>query len=135
MDDTPVGELMTEPVLTVNPDDRIDEVGEAMLHQSIKSVVVIDSECRPQGILTSTDFIEIATKRADVTESTVEEWMTARTLTVESDASVRRAIEEMLSNGISHLPVVGADGGVVGILSMTDIVSGSAESVEASGVA
>lgn len=115
---------MTEPVLTVNPDDRIDEVGEAMLHQSIKSVVVIDPDCRPKGILTSTDFVEIATDRADVTEATVGERMTARTYTVTPETSVREAAEEMLSKGITHLPVVDGDG-VVGILSMTDIVRGS----------
>lgn len=133
MNDIPVGELMTEPVLTVNPDDRIDEVGEAMLHQSIKSVVVIDPDCRPKGILTSTDFVEIATERADVAEATVGEWMTARTYTVTPETSVPEAVEEMLSKGISHLPVVD-EGGVVGILSMTDIVRGSA-GIEASRVA
>ena len=60
MDDTPVHELMTDPVLTVTDDDSVGDVGTAMLDQEIKSIV-IDEECRPDGILTSTDFIDVAT--------------------------------------------------------------------------
>ncbi|MES3516899.1 MAG: CBS domain-containing protein [Natronomonas sp.] len=123
MEHTPVGDLMTEPVLTVNATDSVRAVGKAMREKGIKSVVVIDESCQPKGILTSTDFVEIATTDVDITDSTVEDWMTSGIYTVSRSEAVPVAVDEMLAREISHLPVVDDDGTVVGILSMTDIVT------------
>lgn len=127
MSDTQVHESMTEPVLTVNEDDRIGDVGEAMLTKEIKSVVVIDDECRPEGILTSTDFVEVATADPATTEDPVSEWMTTDIHVISLQETVATAAETMVSHGISHLPVVGDTGEVVGILSTTDIVAERAD--------
>lgn len=126
MSNTSVEQLMTEPVLTVSADDRVGDVGEAMVEQGIKSVVVIDEQCRPEGILTSTDFIEIATGGPGATTAPVSDWMTTQIHTVPADEPVDAAAETMITEGIGHLPVVD-DEGVVGILSMTDIVAGRAD--------
>ncbi len=128
MDDTPVHELMTDPVLTVNDDDRVGDVGTAMLDQEIKSIVVIDEECRPDGILTSTDFIEVATAGPGATEDPVAEWMTTDVHAISQEETVTAAAETMATHGISHLPVVDDDGTVVGLISTTDIVAGQADS-------
>jgi CBS domain-containing protein len=128
MDDTPVHELMTDPVLTVNDDDRVGDVGTAMLDQEIKSIVVIDEECRPDGILTSTDFIEVATAGPEATEDPVAEWMTTDVRAISQEETVTAAAETMATHGISHLPVVDDDGTVVGLISTTDIVAGQADS-------
>jgi CBS domain-containing protein len=122
MADTPVHEAMTEPVLTVNEDDRVGDVGEAMLTKEIKSLVVIDDQCHPEGILTSTDFIEIATV-SGATDDAVGEWMTTDIHALSRDETVDTAAETMTTHGISHLPVVGDNGEVVGIISTTDIVA------------
>ena len=126
MGDTPVRESMTEPVLTVNEDDRIGDVGEAMLTKEIKSVVVIDDECRPEGILTSTDFVEIATATG-ATNDSVGEWMTTDVHTIEPDTTVATAATTMMTHDVSPLPVVGAGGEVVGIVTSTDIVADRAD--------
>jgi signal-transduction protein with cAMP-binding, CBS, and nucleotidyltransferase domain len=128
MNDTPVHESMTDPVLTVNAGDRVGDVGEAMLDQAIKSIVVIDDDCHPEGILTSTDFIEIATARPGATDDPVREWMTTDIHAISAEETVATAAETMVTHGISHLPVVGDDGQVVGIISTTDIVADQAES-------
>lgn len=122
MDDTPVGELMTEPVLTVAADDNVGEVGGAMAAEGIKSVVVIDEACRPEGILTSSDFVEVATEGPGATDAPVADHMTTGVYTVSVDEPVTAAVEAMLAEEISHLPVVNDDE-VVGILSMTDVVA------------
>lgn len=127
MNDTQVRESMTDPVLTVNEDDRVGDVGEAMLDQAIKSIVVIDEECRPKGILTSTDFIAIATAGLGATDDPVAEWMTTEVHAISADETVAAAAERMTTHEISHLPVVDDDGQVVGMLSMTDIVAGQAD--------
>ena len=127
MDDTPVHESMTDPVLTVDENDRIGDVGEAMLAQEIKSVVVIDDECHPEGILTSTDFVDIATADPRATDDPVGEWMTTDIHAISLQETVATAAETMVTHGISHLPVVGGNGEVVGIISTTDIVAERAD--------
>ncbi len=127
MDDTPVYEVMTDPVLTVDENDRVGAVGNAMLDQEIKSIVVIDEECRPEGILTSTDFIEIATASPGATDDPVAEWMTTDVHAISHEETVAAAAELLATHGISHLPVVEADGAVLGIISTTDIVAGQAD--------
>jgi CBS domain-containing protein len=113
---------MTEPVLTVAPDDRVGNVAGAMAAEGIKSVVVIDEACRPEGILTSSDFVEIATAGPAATDAPVSDHMTTGVYTVSVDEPVTAAVEAMLAEEISHLPVV-EDDEVVGILSMTDVVA------------
>jgi CBS domain-containing protein len=51
----------------------------------------------------------------------VEQVMTARPITVEAQASLSDAAEALLQGGFRHLPVVGADGRPVGIVSERDV--------------
>ncbi len=48
--------------------------------------------------------------------------MTQPVLTVRSDDTIHNAIERMLGNGVSGLPVVGADGALVGMLTEGDLL-------------
>ena len=134
MDDVFVGQLMSAPVLTIEPDTTIAEAGRAMLEASIKSVVVVDEDCRPEGILTSTDFVRIAAKERSPTDVTVAEYMTTDIVTTTAGTGVREAADLMREHELSHLPVVEADGTVTGMVTATDLtvyVSGVAAVADA----
>jgi len=137
MDDVEVGQVMTDPVLTVARDDRLDAVADAMVELGIKSVVVVDEECRPAGILTSTDFVRAAADGDRVASgATVEAYMTPEVSTVRPDDSLRTVATRMIEAGIAHLPVV-ENGSAVGIVSTTDLtaaLAGRSESTGASGL-
>jgi len=47
--------------------------------------------------------------------------MTGSPRTIEADASALAALDLMIDHGIRHLPVTGAGGGLVGVLSMDDL--------------
>jgi len=117
---TTVSEIMTTPVLTVDPETHLDEIADAMLDQAIKSIAVIDDDCTPVGILTSTDFIEVVSSDHSGAEMTVREYMTTEIVTAPPEISVTQAAAEMVEHGISHLPII-EDGTVVGIVTSTDI--------------
>lgn len=121
MNDTPVTELMTTPVLTVKRDECPADVSRAMSEQEIKSVVVIDEDCHPVGVLTSTDYIEMTASGIDPHQTAVEEFMATDVITVTTGASVETVADRMLDNDISHLPVVDDDDQVVGIVTTTDL--------------
>jgi CBS domain-containing protein len=117
---TTVSEIMTTPVLTVDPETSLDDIADAMLDQRIKSIAVIDDDCTPIGILTSTDFIEVVSAGQSGAELTVSEYMTTEIVTAPPEISVTQAAAEMVEHGISHLPII-EDGTVVGIVTSTDI--------------
>ncbi len=123
MDDAFAGQVMTEPVLTIETDTPIGEAAEAMLASDIKSVVAIDADCRPEGILTSTDFVRLTAERGDPDAATVADHMTTDIVTTAADAAVPDVAETMLAEGISHVPVVDEDEQVMGILTSTDMAS------------
>jgi CBS domain-containing protein len=124
MTDAPVSEHMTSPVLTIASDTPIAAAADAMRQSEIKSIVVIDDACAPQGILTSTDVLDVAAEKADPTATTVSEYMTADVETVTADEPVTSAAGRMLESGINHVPVLESpEGTVSGILTTTDLVS------------
>ena len=130
MDDVFVAQLMSSPVLTIEPDTTVASAGQAMMDENIKSVVVIDDDCHPEGILTSTDFVQIAAAERSPTETTVEEYMTTDILTTTAGAPIRDVAELMAEHGVSHVPVVDEDDQVTGIVTATDLtvyVSGVAD--------
>lgn len=123
MDETPVSDLMTTPVLTIARDTAIAEAADAMLQSEIKSIVVIDEDCTAQGILTSTDILQVAADEQPPTGTTVADYMTTDVETVSEDTPVPAAAAQMVELGINHIPVVDADEAVSGILTSTDITS------------
>jgi len=120
MDETTVAELMTSPVLTVAPDAPLEEVADGMTDLGIKSVVVIDDDCAPAGILTSTDFLRAARDGRAPGETSVAAYMATDVVTVGPETPVSAAAERMTTNDLAHLPVV-ENGTVVGILTSTDL--------------
>lgn len=115
-----VNELMTAPVMTVEADESLSKVAWAMKEKGIKSLAVVDEDCLPVGILTSTDFIHMAADEAVPTEATVGDYMTTGVATTTPDNRVEAVAARLLEEGFNHMPVVEEE--VVGILSTTDLL-------------
>ena len=121
MSDPTVADVMTTPVLTVTADERTLDVAAAMADQSIKSVVIVDAACQPEGILTSTDYVRMTADGVDPTETTVGEHMSREIITTTPDTALSAVASTMRGNDISHVPVVDDETTVTGILSATDL--------------
>ncbi|MDT3435593.1 CBS domain-containing protein [Haloarcula sp. 1CSR25-25] len=121
MGDPTVADVMTTPVLTVTADERTLDVAAAMADQSIKSVVIVDAACQPEGILTSTDYVRMTADGVDPTETTVREHMSREIITTSPDTALSAVASTMRGNDISHVPVVDDETTVTGILSATDL--------------
>lgn len=122
MADLEVADRMTTPVLTVAPDDSTAAVAGAMAREDIKSVVVISEDCAVEGIFTATDYMNLAVDGADPAATTVGDCMSTAVLTASPSEPVAAAAERMAANDISHLPVVGDDDQVTGMLTSTDLL-------------
>lgn len=123
MEDVPVERYVSSPLLTIDVDADLAEAARAIREVGIKSVAVTDEDCEPEGILTSTDVVEMAADDRRPSEATVGDYATTDVVTVSTDATVREAARRMREHDAHHLPVVDEAGSAVGILSATDLVA------------
>src|SRR3954453_13272825 len=102
----PVGDLMSQPVVTIGPGAPLTEASDAMVVAGVGSVVVVGSGLPgPIGIVTERDLVRAAAAGADVRVATVGEWMTATPDVVASGTSVDDALDRLAHRGYRHIPV------------------------------
>lgn len=123
MDDIFVGQLTSSPVQTVLPGTPVHEAAEKMLEQDIGSLVVVDEDNQPEGILTSTDFVRLVADRRSIDDTVVRAYMSTAVTTATANDTIRDAADEMMDNGVHHMPVVDEAEGVIGILTTTDLTA------------
>jgi CBS domain-containing protein len=116
--DTPVSEIMTTPVRTVEPDVTVAEAATTLAEAGIGSLVV--GTDRIDGILTESDVVGSVAAEHDPASTTVADLMSDPVVTVRPDETVRVAGERMGHNGVKKLPVA-EDGRAVGIVTTTDL--------------
>jgi len=121
--DVSVDGFMSDDLVTATPDTAIDEAAKRLLEHDIGSLVVVDSDERLEGILTSTDLLELAIGEHSSAGGTVEQYMSTDVTAVGADASMQEAAAKMMSHDIQHLPVQDEDGTVVGMFSTTDLTA------------
>lgn len=115
-----VADLMSSPVVTASPEEKVAEAAARMRAHRVGSVVAVDGD-RPVGILTERDLVRIAAAGADTGTVTVREWMTPDPDTVGPDVAATTAFASLAERGYRHIPVV-TDGRLVGIVSMRDLM-------------
>lgn len=121
MDDVFVGRLMSAPVSSVEAETDANEAARQMLQENISSVAVVDDGGNLEGILTSTDFVQIAAR--DGASADVATHMSSDPVTVTVNDSIVEAADLMLEHGVHHLPVVDDTEGLVGMLTTTDLTA------------
>lgn len=115
-----VSDLMTSPVVTVDPDDSVADALHLMRARGISSALV-DRGAEGWGIVTQRDVLnKVVAADRNPERMTVEEIMSAPVLTVAPDTELHECSTMMIENNIRRLPVE-SDGDIVGIISDTDI--------------
>ncbi|WP_227377292.1 CBS domain-containing protein [Haladaptatus halobius] len=123
MDDIFVGRLMTSDPYTVTPETLVEDAAQVMLDRDIGSVLVVDEEDGLEGILTTTDFVEIVAESHPKAETAVSAYMSTEVVTATAQDSIRDVADAMIEHGFHHMPVLDDAEGVVGIISTTDLAS------------
>ncbi|WP_254536305.1 CBS domain-containing protein [Halomarina litorea] len=123
MDDIFAGQLMSSNLYTVTPDTLVEEAARTMLDNDIGSVLVVDDEGRLEGILTTTDFVSIVAKSHPKAETAVSRYMTTDVVTASAQDPIHELADRMITYGIHHLPVVDEDGGLIGMVTTTDLAA------------
>jgi CBS domain-containing protein len=116
-----VADIMVKEVVTAKEHDKIRDVAIRMYEKRVGSVVVVDDEGKPIGIVTERDMVYVVA-RALAPDSPVWMVMTENPVVISENALVTEAIEKMRLQNVRHLPVVNAEGKLVGMVSFRDIM-------------
>ncbi len=89
----------------------------AMAGERASSVVVVEPNGRPLGIVTESDVSRRIAFRATA-QAPVDDFMSAPVETIRDDDYLYHAIARMRANGLRHMPVIDGAGTVVGVLDL-----------------
>ena len=119
-----IARLYTRQVMGTTRSAPIAEAAAAMRRFQVGTLLVMEDPPAvgpPVGIVTDRD---LALQGFASESSTVGSVMTPVLATVRDDADVHEALEVMRAHAVRRLVVLGADGGLRGILSIDDVVDG-----------
>lgn len=122
------GRICTRTVVTAAAGETVLEVARRMEEFDVGTVVVVNEETEPVGIVTDRDLVlrGIAHEH-DPADTPVSVVMTREVRTVDEATPIEQALGSMAGAGARRLVVTGPRGKLVGILSVDDIVDLLAE--------
>ncbi len=134
-----VSDIMTPDPVTIGPDEVLATAIDRMSRFDIKELPVVQ-EGQLVGILTDRDVrqamglagrdADIADLPDDIATMTVEEVMTPDPVTLSPEMPLSEAAHILAVMRVGAAPVVDLEGKLVGILSVTDILSEAARRFE-----
>ncbi|MCC6066353.1 MAG: CBS domain-containing protein [Pyrobaculum sp.] len=116
-----VSDIMVKDVVTAKENDKIRDVAIRMYEKKIGSVVVVDDEGKPIGIVTERDLVYVVA-RALTPDTPAWMVMTENPVVINENALVTEAMEKMRELNIRHLPVADTSSKLVGMVSFRDII-------------
>lgn len=118
-----VGQLMTEDVFTVHPDDVVDLAASLMEWEHLRHVPVEDDEGNLVGLVSHRTLLRMLARAPREGEGgiAVSDVMRADVVTVSPETPTLEAIDLMRRHRVGSLPVV-RDGRLVGILTEHDFL-------------
>lgn len=102
-----VSDMMTKELEIIEEASSVLDAAKRMRDTNVSSLVVVDKEGKPRGIVTERDIVRKACVN-DVSTSKVtnKEIMSPRLITIDPDSPASTAVDIMLRNNIRHLLVV-----------------------------
>lgn len=126
-----VGEICNREVVIVSRETTAMEAAQLMRQQHVGDVIVVNDLKNgriPVGIVTDRDLVvELMSQGLEPEAVTVGDIMSSELLTVKETDDMFAAIDAMRTRGVRRLPVVNAVGGLVGILTLDDLLDVMAE--------
>lgn len=118
-----VQDLMSAPVLTADPDSRVQRAVQTMVTSGVSSLLIGVSGGSIAGIVTKRDVvIKILASGRDPAAVRVAEIMSAPVRTIAAGATLEACSARMADEGVRRFPVTLADQ-IVGIISDSDILA------------
>jgi CBS domain-containing protein len=106
MTDT-VRDLMRKKIETIKESASVQEAANKMKEKNVSSLVVVDENDRPLGLITERDLVRKVCIRDVYTSKVInKEIMSSPLVTVKSKSLSSEAVDIMLQNNVRHLLVI-----------------------------
>lgn len=139
-------DIMIRGVLTVSPEDRVEEVAKALVERGVSGLPVVDKDRKVVGIITEGDLVyqqkklntpvylnfldiivpvgqnEFVKELKKMSAFKVEDLMTKDVITVNRKSKITEIATLMVENEINRVPVVDEDHKLLGIVTRHDII-------------
>lgn len=146
-------DVMTKHIVSLRVQDTIHYALTLMAKNDLSAIPVVDPEGKCVGMITQCDIIAEARAKdvkdcerivpqavdllccgsvalEELTNERVEDMMSEKLVKVRPDDAVTDVADHMLDHGIHHIPVVGDDNTLLGIVSTMDILAGLRSPIE-----
>jgi CBS domain-containing protein len=122
----PIGEVCVREVLVAQKSTTVQEAAQLMRHHHVGNLVVVhapNGHRVPSGIVTDRDIvISVVATKLDPAVFTLGDLVTEELVTVREDQGILECIQKMRTKGIRRMPVVDAEGDLVGIVTVDDLI-------------
>nr|WP_319373997.1 CBS domain-containing protein [uncultured Methanobacterium sp.] len=122
-----IEDVMNEEVILAEENEQVSHARNLMLKYGYSRILVVDQEGKPVGILTEKDLTRKMRsngpkwKRRTIDKISIRRVMTPNPVTITPFREIREAVELMIKNNISSIPVTDGDE-VVGIVTKSDLM-------------
>jgi CBS domain-containing protein len=122
-----VNEVMNDEIIIIQENEQVSHARNLMLKNGLSRVIVVDRDDNPVGIVTERDLTRKlrgngpAWKRRPIDKISIRRVMSNGLRTIDYDKDVKDAVEVMIRNKISSVPVVDSEG-LAGIITKTDLM-------------
>lgn len=106
--------------------DTVQSALETMIANHVSALPVVDEEDRLIGIVSLNDLMALLQNQG---AAALESVMTQAPVTVQADDSLIESAQLMVQHQVHHLPVVGQDKRLVGVISSVDFMRLAAEGI------
>ena len=102
-----VSDMMTKKLESIEGTASVQETAKKMKDTNVSSLLVLDAEGKPQGLVTERDLVrKVCINDIYTSKVTNKEVMSSPIITINSKSSASEAADMMLRNNIRHLLVV-----------------------------
>ena len=123
---TMIGEICARDVIAATPETTVGAAAKLMRQHHVGSIVIVAGNGgvrAPLGIVTDRDIVvEVTATDLDPNTITVGDIMRRELVTVRADEGALQAMHTMRSRGVRRLPVVTAEGGLLGVVAFDDLL-------------
>ncbi len=112
---------MRREVVTAFDDEPVIKAAHLMMEKNVRSVVIVNKENNPVGIITDTDVLSRGIGACNLYETPIRNIMTPNPMTASPTDNVLDIVKIMGEKKFRRMPVVGDDGKLIGIISIGDI--------------
>lgn len=123
----PIGDVCIRDVVVATKDVTVQQAAVLMRRHHVGDLVVVMEEAKgrqvPIGIVTDRDIaVSVVAPALNAAVYTVGDLVARELVTVAEEQGVFETIQQMRMSGVRRMPVVDRAGGLVGIISVDDLI-------------